>query len=192
MIYYWINKSVQWKRFHKNLFLRVKKLSNVWVNTICHDFVTVHKLNKYVLNIHPIKVIDKFKCLLAKFISNAWILNISIMDKASNNESRFPQSSYCKIYKVFHLEGFAAWNIFLSPQVMVVPHSEIMPLYVWWFVEADIIRNVRFEQKSCKDDKFVIYSRWCFFYRHLNLLQIDSDLKYIICSELYISLSLHL
>jgi hypothetical protein len=57
--------------------------------------------------------------------------------------SRFPQSSYCKIYKVFHL-GFAAWNILLSPQLMVVPHSEITPMYVWWFVEADMIRNVRY------------------------------------------------
>ena len=58
-------------------------------------------------------------------------------------------------------------------------HSKITPLYVWWFVEADMIRNVRFERKSF-GDKFVISSHWCFFYRHLNLLQIDSDLKYII------------
>jgi hypothetical protein len=42
---------------------------------------------------------------------------LNIMDKASKNESRFPLSSYCKIYKVFHLEGFAAWNIFLEPNM---------------------------------------------------------------------------
>jgi hypothetical protein len=55
--------------------------------------------------------------------------------------SVIPQSSHCKICKVFHLEGFAAWNIFLSPQLMVVPHSEITPLCVWWFVEVDMIRK---------------------------------------------------
>jgi hypothetical protein len=63
------------------------------------------------------------------------------------------------------------------------------PLYILWFVEADMIHNVRFERMSYKGDKFVI---WYFFYCHLHLLKTDSDLKYIICSELYVSLTLHL
>jgi hypothetical protein len=60
------------------------------------------------------------------------------------------------------------------------------PFYVLWLVEADMIHNVRFERMSYKGAKFVI----C--YRHLNLIKIDSDLKCIICSELYVSLTLHL
>jgi hypothetical protein len=109
---------------------------------------------------------------------------LNIMDKASTNESRFPQSSHCKKlcqkalefinnFNMMNVENkfielmncdkiqimlahtlhifftrrkrflWSLMNIFLSSQLMIVPHSEITPLYVWWFVEADMIRNVR-------------------------------------------------
>ena len=53
----------------KNLsFIKIFSCCKKIVQYLC--FVTVHKLNKFVLNIHHIKVINIFKCFLEKFIAN--------------------------------------------------------------------------------------------------------------------------
>jgi hypothetical protein len=56
----------------KNLsFIKIFSCCKKIVQYLC--FVTVHKLNKFVLNIHHIKVINIFKCFLEKFLANVWL-----------------------------------------------------------------------------------------------------------------------